>query len=759
MNDHESCLILIVDDDPKSLQLLGNLLREHGYKPTITRNGQEALKFVQKRQPTCILLDIMMPEIDGIETCRRLKALEQSKDIPVIFLTGVTDTWNKVRAFEAGGVDYITKPFEAEEVLVRVATHSRMRLMQLQLQAQNTQLQQEIRERRRTEIALRRLEEAINTTQVGVTIADTEGAIIYTNPADAALHGYTVQELLGKSSSIFAPPETWNKTARQHLDREHFHNWERESVNVRRDASTFPVKLVSNTIYDSAGTVIGTVTICEDITQRKKNEEELQEAKRLADAANQAKSMFLASMSHELRTPLNGILGYAQIMQHSRHLSEGDRKDLQVIEESGNHLLTLINDVLDLSKIEAGKVELNPEPCSLPALLLTVTTMIQMKAARKGIEFREECDPDLPVTVIADETRLRQVLLNLLGNAVKFTEQGSVILSVKKMYTDHDPQSSIASLQFSISDTGIGIPRKKTSELFKPFQQVHDRRLKVEGTGLGLSISAKIVTLMGGLIAVESDLGQGSRFWFEVDLPVIPSSPAEPESQPRQIIGLVGPSPKILVVDDRPDNSRVVHAMLAPLGFTMAEAEDGEDALQQIGIFQPDLILLDLRMPGMDGFELARTIRDIAPGPSNPVLNEVKIIAVSASVFGDTRQRSLDDGCHDFLPKPVREPELLDMLARHLPIQWRYEEDAAPDTDNAAERMALPPINILAELREAASIGDIHYLSEQFKQFTAHDNALQPFVEAMQPLLKTFQIERLHQELEQLLEHAESGTL
>jgi CheY-like chemotaxis protein len=264
---------------------------------------------------------------------------------------------------------------------------------------------------------------------------------------------------------------------------------------------------------------------------------------------------------------------------------------------------------------------------------------------------------------------------------------------------------------------------------------------------------------MGGLIAVESTPEQGSRFWFEIELPVFASAPDANMAQSRQIVGLVGPSQKILVVDDYPDNYHVIHDMLTPLGFTLMEAESGAEALEHLAIFQPDLILLDVRMPGMDGFELARTVRDIAPGPSNPALSEVKIIALSASVFDDTRQQSLSAGCNDFLTKPIRERDLLDMLATHLPIQWRYseeEEDGTADTQSPHSYAALPSLNDLRQLYEASTIGDIHHLSRQLEQLIAQDAELLPFVEDMQTLLNTFQIDQIHQQLKQLLEHAES---
>jgi signal transduction histidine kinase/DNA-binding NarL/FixJ family response regulator len=460
---------------------------------------------------------------------------------------------------------------------------------------------------------------------------------------------------------------------------------------------------------------------------------ELARAKEAAEAANQAKSIFLANMSHELRTPLNGILGYAQILKQDPMMPPHRQQGLTVIQRSGEHLLQLINDILDLAKVEAGKINLHPGPFNLPGFVSELCDMMQVRARTKGLVFSKETGP-LPATVMGDEKRLRQVLVNLMGNAIKFTDQGRVTLAVAPSPDDN------SLISFRVTDTGVGIAPEVLDTIFDPFEQVGDLTHQEKGTGLGLAISRELVELMGGALQVKSEPGRGSTFWFDIRLPETTDAPQPAIESSRAITGIKGPSPKILVVDDNEDNRNVVADMLRPLGFVIAEAEDGAAGLTQMAAFKPDAVILDLVMPKLNGLEMIRRIRQSSEWDHLP------LIVSSASSYQDDREKSLAAGANAFVPKPVEITLLLDTLRQQLNLEWVYGEGAPKTETELAETAAsllLPPDDVLAELLHLAMLGDVMALQQHIQELGQDDPQLVPFTARVQHFAGSFQMDRL----------------
>jgi signal transduction histidine kinase/FixJ family two-component response regulator len=461
---------------------------------------------------------------------------------------------------------------------------------------------------------------------------------------------------------------------------------------------------------------------------------ELAVARDSAEGASRAKSMFLANMSHELRTPLNAILGYAQLLKRDRNITKWQAEAYSTIQQSGEHLLTLIVDILDISKIEAGKLELHLSPVDMTGFLHGIASIIRIKAEEKALDFGCDIASDVPAFVQADQKHLRQVLLNLLSNAVKFTDHGRVDLQVKVL----SQSSEEVRLRFEVRDSGTGIADDQLEKVFRPFEQVGDEQHRSGGTGLGLSISRQLVRLMGNEIRVESTAGKGSCFWFEMPALLVGSEQAV-SPMGGQVTGYRGPRKRVLVVDDIDANRAVLAETLGSLGFEVSQAVNGLEAVTLAHAAPPDLILMDTRMPVMDGLAATRRIQEI------PDLRLIPVIAVSAGVTQDERVGCMAAGAKAFLTKPIENTYLFQEIGRLLNLTWIREnlQQTTSPVGDGVERFAVPAPLEMESLRELVKAGNMRAIREKADQLAAFDAQYRPFANRITELALGYQSKAL----------------
>ncbi len=578
------------------------------------------------------------------------------------------------------------------------------------------------------EETLRKLYRAVEQTDSTIVITDLNARIEFVNPAFSRVTGYTIQEALGQNPSILksgeTPPEVyadlWRKLRRGDV-------WQGELLNRKKNGELFWENAIISPVRNASGEVTHYLAVKDDITRRKQAETLLreslqkeQEARQAAQAANRAKSIFLANMSHELRTPLNAILGFSELMAGDATLKPAHLANLEIINRNGEYLLELINQILEISKIEAGQADLYPTAFDLQELLRGLEDVFALRAQKKHLRLQIERGCDTPSYIAADQGKLRQVLINLLGNAIKFTQRGFVKLSVScfsEAEAQPDDSSPSLRLTFTVEDSGVGIAADELSKIFEPFMQAEEGRRSMQGTGLGLAISRQFVELMGGQLAVRSQPGVGSTFWF--DIPVVIASKPEAEAPALRVTGLAPGQPvyRILIAEDTEANRLLLMQLLRSVGFEVQAAVNGEEAIAIWQEWRPNLIFMDLRMPVMDGYEATRRIKTADANHSTA------IVALTASAFEEDRVAILALGCSDFIRKPYRQAQIFQALQKYLGVQYLYaaETSSTPQVAQDAQPAALLTDwkDRLYQATVAGDIGLIYELIEEVRPVSA----------------------------------------
>ncbi len=591
IGDIRGATILVVDDNPANLGTLFEYLTKLDFTVLVAQSGEDALELVRENMPDIILLDILMPGIDGFETCMRLKENEETKDIPVLFVSSLSETVDKLRGFEVGGVDYISKPFQQQEALARITAH----------------------------LHLHKLKKAV------------------------------------------------------------------EEQNIH-----------------------------------------LQKAKIAAEAANRAKSEFLANMSHEIRTPMNTVLGFTDLLS-ALITDETQKTYLESIKVGGRSLLTLIDDILDLSKIEAGKMEIQQESVNLKDVFNEIRAIFSMEISRKKLVFIARVSEKILENLISDEARLRQILLNLIGNAIKFTEKGEIKLSAETRSRD-DGKSD---LLIVVEDTGIGIPPESQKKIFEAFKQQDSQNTKkYGGTGLGLTITKRLVEMMNGKISVRSELNKGSCFeiiFYDVSVAQAADGKSESYDKLFDPENIVFEEATLLSADDIAMNRFLMKAIFRDTNIHVIEAENGEKAVLFAEQHKPDIIFMDIQMPVMDGYEATRQIK------GNEETKHIPVVALTALAMKEDKEKIMQSGFDGYLKKPVQKSDLFGELSRFIPYSQKGKGGCEePKTEEESEKISpgtlekLPEIieqleNELAELwriaREKGAFDDIEHFGELIKAF------------------------------------------
>jgi len=673
--------ILVVDDVPANLKLLDNILKPEGYKTRLVTNGEMALRAAEKEKPDLILLDIMMPGMDGFEICGRLKENPGMKDIPIIFISAMGETANIVKALALGGVDYIHKPFHAEEVLARVKTHLRLR---------------------RQSEELKIFSKAVEQSPVSIFITNLDGTIEYVNPKSCEISGYTKAELIGQNPGILKSEvmpdagydQLWKTISTGKT-------WNGVFQNKKKNGELYWESAIISPITGENGEIIHYLAVQEDITERrsaikkiqdlnasleqkvkdrtrelydvnkhlennilelKKAEEEIIKSRDEAMKANLAKSEFLSRVSHELRTPMNAILGFSQLLDMGE-LIPMQKRGVKHILKSGRHLLDLINEVLDISRVEAGKFPISIEPVQVLGVLMEVIDTLRPLADQQHVTIELVCSPNQDLFIMADKQRTKKTLINLLDNAIKYNHEGGYV----KIETTiaHENDKGIKAFRISVTDTGQGISASDLPKIFNPFERIDAEKSGIEGTGLGLSVVSKLMEAMKGSMGLESTPGQGSTFWIEFPMYEGDFNAAENQMQPMNPSQpLIQKSGVILYIEDNVPNIELIGQILAGhyQGIKLISTSYGNQAVLKAEEFRPDLILLDLDLPDIHGAEIFRMLQE------NEITKNIPVVVISAEDMPRQLELLKKTGVKEYLPKPLDVPSFLKIVDKWVKV-------------------------------------------------------------------------------------------
>jgi len=769
--------ILVVDDDEDARALLEIILADKGHHVSQHSNGQEALNSLRREKVDVVISDILMPAMDGFELCRQMKLDADFKNIPIIFHTATyVDKKDEDFAREIGVSDFLFKPADPSLLFksIKASLASSPSIPTI-----SDQDQIDLIEKHRDALA-RKLEDKVATLQKEketlhlseekyrllveslkrehyIYSQNAQGVLTYVSPSIETVLGYTPEEFQVRFDQYFTDHPI-NRLAIEHTEAAIAGEFRPSyQVEVRhKDGGTRILEIVEQPVLDDHGKVIVIEGIAHDITHRKYEEQELLKhrehleelveertrelliAKDQAESANKAKSAFLANMSHELRTPLNAILGFSEMLARDPTATPQQQEKLTVINHSGSHLLTMINDVLDLSKIEAGRTDLEPEAFELPVFLEDIGRMFEMRAIDKSLHFELDLGGYLPRFVEADSGKLRQVLINLLGNAVKFTSQGGFSLTASTQSIDNEEEKIL--LQLRVEDTGPGIDSEQLAHIFEPFVQLHRSAGSAPGTGLGLAISQSFVELMSGEMSIESTAGKGTLFDIKLPVKILNDSTSiRPLRVKKPVVtGLEQdqPSWRILVAEDNYNSRLLLNSLLSNVGFEFRAAENGQQAVELFEQWQPHFIWMDIRMPVMDGFKATAKIRQLPGG------DEVKIVALTASAFEDQRQDIFDAGCNAIMYKPFQTEDFYDAMAVQLGLRYCYQAESE-DIKNAPIEVRPEAISKLpSKLRETLVDAATSLNSDHFNQVLIDVKALDPVLaEGMETLAQAYRFD------------------
>ncbi len=581
-----------------------------------------------------------------------------------------------------------------------------------------------------SEQELKKLAAIVENSDDAILSVASDGTVLSWNPGAEQMFGYAAEEAVGKHlpDLIKSDDENLNVPSIFELISQRKGVSSLETLRVTKEGRKLDISATVSPIVDEKGEQVALSAIFRDISEQKKAAVELQQAKEAAETANRAKSTFLANMSHELRTPLNAILGFTQLIARDGAVPRGQQDNLNIIERSGEHLLALINDILELSKIEAGRTTLKQNDFDLHCLLTDMEDLFRLRAEEKRLHILVSWEPDVPQFVRADEGKLRQVFINLIGNAIKFTEQGGV--SVRAGFK---PGAAENRIFIEVEDTGPGIPAHELPTLFEAFIQSATHEKISEGTGLGLSISSQFVDMMGGKLSAKSEVGKGSIFRFSIPVQIATGAAVQPARNERKAVGLVPGQvlPRILIVEDRLENRKLMVRLLAPFGFDIQEAVNGQEAIEIWETWQPELIWMDNRMPVMTGLEATRHIK------SADKSQHTKIIAITASAFEEDREMILAAGSDDFVRKPFRTEEIFAKMEEHLGLQFIYAEQvgaalAAGARDSRdqilPEKWAAIPVEFVEEMREAITEADFERIISILEKIEEIDSQIAAYL-------------------------------